>query len=258
MKWLNNLLKDAPAQPAPEIVESSGLETAVSESSAAVPEPTSPADIVPAEFQLTDAPSPSPAADIVAAEMVPPPAPVTAAPIQPDLRLDEILQRQQELLRLFESRIHSDEVQGKTLEKLHDELRQYKTNFIRQELMPFFKDVIFCHDFLCNEMSRLQNCPGRSERPGQSPDDDITRSLDHARQMLVDLLFKYDIEPYRGEGDQFDPKLQQCAKTVPTDVVEHDKKLAAAVLPGFKSPDTIVRREQVMVHKYRPPENSSG
>lgn len=248
MKWLNNLLKDAPAESASAAVSvplSESPDESLVESggeAAAVPVADEGETAEAAVNAASDATAPS------TGSSAEPPATNDVPVPDFDAQFDKLLERQLELQRLFESRIHSDEVQGKALEKLHDELRSYKSNFIRQELLPFFKDVIFCHDFLAGEINRLAS-------GGDAPNDnnDDLRALDHARQMLVDLLFKYDIEPYRGEGDQFDPKTQQCTKTMPTEIADKDKKIAAAVLPGFKSPDTILRREQVTVYKYKSP-----
>lgn len=161
--------------------------------------------------------------------------------------LEEIAARQQELNRLFESRIRSDEVQAKTLERLHDELRQYKANFIRQEMLPLFKDVIFCHDFVVREIERQRSAPSTA---GDAAAQGV-KALEILSQMLLDLLFKYDIEPYRCEGDQFDAKRQQCARTVPTEAPDRDKFIAELGLSGFESPEGIIRREQVTVYKFK-------
>lgn len=167
--------------------------------------------------------------------------------------LDDIAARQQELNRLFESRIRSDEVQAKTLERLHDELRQYKANFIRQEMLPLFKDVIFCHDFVAREIERLRAAPSTTSAapPSAEPGGPSVKPLEILSQMLLDLLFKYDIEPYRCEGQLFDAKRQQCARTLPTEIADRDKIIAELGLSGFESPEGIIRREQVTVYKYK-------
>ena len=60
----------------------------------------------------------------------------TAALIDVACGLQDLASKQDELRNLFESRIRSDEVQLKALERLHDQLREYKNNFIRQEMQP--------------------------------------------------------------------------------------------------------------------------
>lgn len=163
---------------------------------------------------------------------------------------DELLQKQQSLgdeqralNDLFSTRLRSDEAQGRAVEKLHDELRQYKANFIRQQLLPVLKEVIFCHDFVVAQMER--SASASEEKPERA-------ALEATRQMLIDLLFKYDVEPFRTEDERFDPKSQQCTQTVPSPRSEADKTVATRGLPGFRGPEGIVRREQVTVYKFTP------
>lgn len=150
---------------------------------------------------------------------------------------------QRNLNELFSTRLRSDEAQGRAVEKLHDELRQYKANFIRQQLLPLLKEVIFCHDFVVAQINRLESNADAGA---------ATAPLDATRQMLIDLLFKYDVEPFRTEDERFDPKSQQCTQTFATPEAESDKTVAARGLPGFRGPDGIVRREQVTVYKFTP------
>lgn len=163
---------------------------------------------------------------------------------------------QEKLSELFATRLRSDEAQARAVEKLHDELRQYKANFIRQQQLPLLKEVIFCHDFVSSELSRLREAATAagaeaSEPAGDSSPDGGVRALEVASQMLVDLLFKYDVEPFRSDEPHFDPKSQQCTRTVPSDQAELDKKIASRGLTGFRNPEGIVRREQVSVYKLK-------
>jgi molecular chaperone GrpE (heat shock protein) len=82
----------------------------------------------------------------------------------------------------------------------------------------------------------------------------LAQALAHLKQMVEDVLFKYDVEPYRGETDEFDRKVQQCVQTVPTTNEADDKKVAAVGHVGFKSAsaETVIRKEQVTVYKYSP------
>ncbi len=154
---------------------------------------------------------------------------------------DEILQQQMEQQRLFESRIHSDEVQARALERLHGELQDYKQNFVRQEMMPLLKDVIFCHDVIAKEADRIQADRG---------DSGAAKAIELIGQMLLDTLFKYDVEPFRGETDEYDRKSQQCVGTELTGDQQLDKHTAMHGLLGFRMEDKIIRREQVTVYRY--------
>ena len=158
-----------------------------------------------------------------------------------------LAEQQDQLNRLYETRIHSDEVQAKALGRLHDELSDYKAGFVRQAILPILKDIIFCHDVIAKELAR-------------STDDDPTvsegenRTLALVAQMLLDILFKHDVEPYRCDATEFDRKLQHCVTTVSTDDPEQDRHVAEIGLTGFRSPEAILRREQVSVYRFKPAE----
>jgi molecular chaperone GrpE (heat shock protein) len=156
--------------------------------------------------------------------------------------LDKLRQEQAELRKLFESRIHSDQVQSRALERLHEELKGSREQLKRAELAPVLKDIIFCHDFVAKELQH--------DAAGGEPD--WRKSFDLLGQMLLDVLFKYDVEPFSGESDEFDRSCQQCVKTEATKESEQDRRIASVGLSGFRNEDRIIRREQVTVFRYRP------
>jgi molecular chaperone GrpE len=147
------------------------------------------------------------------------------------------------LRELFESRLRSDDVQNRSLDRLLDELRDYKANFVRQQWQPLLREVIDCHDFAAKESQRLSAV--------ESTAPEASASLGVLRQMLLDLLSRYDIEPYRHESELFDAKWQQCIKTVFSGNPEDDKRIAEQGVPGFRQGDQLVRREQVVVYKFK-------
>ena len=158
---------------------------------------------------------------------------------------DELRGEQAELRKLFESRIHSDEVQARTLERLHNELQGSRKQLQRAELAPLLKDIVFCHDFVTRELER----DDESGKPFDRRD-----SFEVLGQMLLDVLFKYDVEPFRSESDEFDRTLQQCVRTEHTTESDKDRRIATYGLTGFRSEDEIIRREQVTVYRHRPSE----
>lgn len=244
MKWLQGLLKD------PKEAESSTpgkLDSAGSNSLGAENPPNPTETVCPDPGAAGTAPLAPPAASDVAT-----PEPTSSAELTLLLsRLDFLSGRQNELFQAFDSRLRSDDVQGKTLERLHDELQQYKSNFVRQAMAPLLKEIIFCHDFVAQQHDRLKESES-AESTGTA--------LDAIRQMLVDALFKFDVEPFRCEeapddstadgAVAFDPRTQQCLKTIPTDQPDLDKRIAARGACGFRSGETILRRELVSVYKY--------
>lgn len=161
-----------------------------------------------------------------------------------ELRVEQagLRTEQTELRKLFESRIHSDQVQSRALERLHEELKGSREQLKRSELAPVLKDIIFCHDFVAKELQH--------DADGGEPD--WRKSFELLGQMLLDVLFKYDVEPFSGDSDEFDRSCQQCVKTEATEESEQDRRIASVGLSGFRNEDRIIRREQVTVFRYRP------
>ena len=242
MRWLQGLLKEPAATPpeatTPPVSPPEGTVPPIPEAAASPFVEAVVAAIVDEPQATPPVPATEPTVPVAA------PA-VDLAPLI--LGLADLGAQQQELRKIFENRMRSDEVQGKALEKLHDELQQYKTNFVRQSLTPLLKEVIFCHDFIVQQADKLKQ-PEQESTP-----EAAHKALDAVQQMLLDLLFKFDVEPFRheiGSGAAFDPRTQQCLKTIPTDQPDLDKRIAQPGACGFRAGESILRRELVMVYKY--------
>lgn len=265
MKWLQSLRRE----PMEDSGNSSVVTDRTADQMAAATPATEPAVVPPASVEQTQSASASddltaggqPQSSVAASTEKTPIGPDEEAPAtsRPDATAivellgemqaqfgafrQELSAGQQALNDQFATRLRSDEAQARAVEKLHDELRQYKTNFVRQQLLPLLKEVIFCHDFVSAQIEKLSAA-------GEATS--AVRPLEATQQMLIDLLFKYDVEPYRSEGETFDPKWQQCTHTVPIGRAEGDKSIAARGLTGFRAPEGVVRREQVSVCKFTP------
>ena len=155
----------------------------------------------------------------------------------------ELHAEQAELRKRFESRIHSDEVQARALERLHSELQASRKQLQRSEMAPLLKDIIFCQDFVTRELERDEESTSSA---------DWRKSFEVLGQMLLDVLFKYDVEPFRSDSEEFDRSMQQCVRTENTTDEVQDRKIATCGLIGFRTEERILRREQVTVYRYRP------
>lgn len=172
---------------------------------------------------------------------------MTAALIEVAIGLQDLAAKQDDLRELFESRIRSEEIQTKALERLDDQVRDYKANFIHQQMQPLLRDFIYCYDYAADEVERAER-----DGPPATPQE-TARAFDHLRQMVADVLSKYDVEPYRVPGPEFDRRQQQCVRTVPTAIEADEKKVASVGAIGFRLADQIIRKEQVTVYKYSQP-----
>lgn len=168
-------------------------------------------------------------------------------------RLDRIATEQASLRELFHTRLRNDEVQNRSLDRLLAELTDYKADFVRRRMLPLLREVIDCHDLAHRESRRL------SGTSAVHPETEAARkSLEVVAQMLRDLLSRHDVESYEADGPDFDPKSQQCTRTVPTSEAALDKRVAESIVPGFRSEGTLLRRELVAVYRHTPHADDAG
>jgi GrpE protein len=68
------------------------------------------------------------------------------------------------------------------------------------------------------------------------------------RSRTSSIAYRQRVEPFRNEGEDFDPRGQRAVTTVPTDDPERSKTIAGRLRPGFQAGDKVIRPEIVSVH----------
>jgi molecular chaperone GrpE len=229
---------DLPSEATP-----SPLEPLESESEEAVAA-TSGAEAADAE--LPEA-SPGLAADQLVENVqgaTPPPDPSRTLLDAIDVLGRSIEQRFTGLQTLFEREIRAEATRERIVDRLHTELQEYKQDLLLKVQRPVFIDLIQLHD----DIGKMID---------SQPTDDADRSasvrgiLDSIRTAIEDILYRQGVEPFRCEGDEFDPRRQRAVVTVPTDDAALNRKIAGRLRPGFEALDKVIRPELVSVHTLR-------
>jgi len=73
-------------------------------------------------------------------------------------------------------------------------------------------------------------------------------TLESIQVAIEDVLYRQGVEPFRGEGDAFDPRRQRALTTVATDREDLAKTIAERLRPGFQAGDKVIRPELVSVY----------
>jgi molecular chaperone GrpE len=111
-------------------------------------------------------------------------------------------------------------------------------------LRPVFIDLIQLHDDI-----------GKVAVAGDESPEEVRRVvvlMEGFQQGIEDILYRQGVEPFRVEGDAFDPRRQRAVSTVPTDDPGRAKSVAARLRKGFQSAEKVIRPEIVSVFAYRP------
>src|SRR5262249_1123857 len=136
-----------------------------------------------------------------------PPARVIAAISQMQSAME---QRFSTLHSLFEREIRAEATRERIVDRLHAELQEYKQDLLLKIQRPIFIDLIQLHDDI-------------GKRMGAHPADDPARAaavrgtLESIRTAIEDILYRQGVEPFRLDGEEFDPRRQRAVHTVLTE-----------------------------------------
>lgn len=141
----------------------------------------------------------------------------------------------------FDREVRAEVNRERIVDRLHAELQDYKQDLLLKVLRPIFVDLIQLHDDI-GKMIEAQ--------PRDDPDRAAaTRgTLESIQTALEDILYRQGVEPFRVEGEEFDPRRQRAVSTVPTEEADRNKTIASRLRPGFQAGDKVIRPEMVSVH----------
>lgn len=152
-----------------------------------------------------------------------------------------------ELKSLIETRLSYDETKEKTIEKLHEELKLYRDNFISQSQKPIFIDLIMLYDDFMQVLSVFE------EKQDMTKDDiaAMRHNLHTIKEGLLEILYSREVTLYHKHPDFLDYKLHKTIGTVPTSIESENNQVAKIVKPGFCWNGKTLRPEEVIIKKYR-------
>jgi len=164
-----------------------------------------------------------------------------AAMSQINQLLDERLSA---LQTLFDREVRAEASRERIVDRLHAELQEYKQDLLLKVQKPIFLDLIQLHDDLGKMIeARSEEDPDRAAI--------LRGALESVRTAIEDILYRQGVEPFRNEGEEFDPRRQRAVTTVATQEAELNKTIAARIRPGFQAGERMIRPEIVSVFALR-------
>jgi molecular chaperone GrpE len=151
--------------------------------------------------------------------------------------LDAIAQiggRIERLQAVVDREFRAESSREKVVDRLHAELQEYKNDLLLKITRPIFIDLIQLHD----DLGKM------AEAVAEGREIQLLRDV---QQGLEDILYRQGVEPFRTEGETFDPRRQRAVSTVATDDPEQAKRIAARLRPGFFLEEKVIRPELVSV-----------
>ncbi len=147
------------------------------------------------------------------------------------------------------------------LDKTHEELKEYKDKYLRllAEMENLRKRVqkekldsmrFAVENVLCDILAPLDNLENALQATGQMSEE--TKNWATGFQMILsqfkDVLSQHGVNPFRSEGESFDPHLHEAVETEET-----DQHLEGTILQeftrGYKCGERTIRPARVKVAK---------
>ena len=143
---------------------------------------------------------------------------------------------------------NTDSVNQRLFNSLHQELKEYRDNFLRDSLQkPFIRDLVVLFDDLSTLSAQMQSATASAERHGSVAQ--WCDNLGNAIHSLVEIM-------HRMEVTEIEPKEfvdRACHKVVtfePADFAEDDGRIVMRVKRGFLWRDQVLRPEEVVARRF--------
>lgn len=148
-----------------------------------------------------------------------------------------------EIKEVIQGRLEYDAVKEKAIDKLNDELKFYRDNFVFQSQKGMFIDLMLLYDSL----ERIQRV---SETNEVFSKEKVIEMLEMLKEELLELLYRKDVTPFDEHPEYLDFKLHKTVKTITTNEEKENNKVDKIIKCGFRWNDKILRPEEVIIKKY--------
>ena len=148
-----------------------------------------------------------------------------------------------EIKTIIQERLEYDAAKEKVVDKLNDELKFYRDNFVFQSQKSMFIDLMLLYDNLERILNLLVNDEAFSK-------EKIAELLETFKEELLEILYRKDITPFEDHPEYLNYKLHKTIKTIPTNEESENNKVDKIIKIGFRWNDKILRPEEVIIKKY--------
>lgn len=192
-----------------------------------------------ARFKLTHDCEPKPSAKDAGETTAEPPL-EPAAP--PDLQatLAEVSRSLSRLEAQFELRFAYDATKEAAFRHVYSDLQDAKLAQSLESTRPLLLDLLLLYD-------RVECAIG------SATDDGNGSALGSFREELLEILHRRDVQRIVSASDRYDRDTQQVVGVVDTVDADEHHRVERVVRPGFRWGTRMLRAEDVIVRRHRPP-----
>jgi molecular chaperone GrpE (heat shock protein) len=159
-----------------------------------------------------------------------------------DVTMDALYQAVEQMRRDLDQQNRRDEVQSKAFDKLYEELRQYKDDFVFQSEKPLLLDLLLFFDSL----NWFQQALITKEMSPEVVSDSFQYLIDE----FLELLYRRDVVMIESR-ETFDRESQKAIKVVTTSDPTQDYRVQKVLKRGFTRGGRSLRAEEVVLARFR-------
>ena len=170
---------------------------------------------------------------------------VTAAIPPKDIAVATQLQRMDEHMVAMRN---TDSVNQRLFNSLHQELKEYRDNFLRESLQkPFIRDLVVLFDDLSTLSSQMQTASASAERQGAV--SQWASNLENAIHSLTEIMHRMEVTEIEPK-EMVDRAFHKVVSYEPADYAEDDGRIVMRVKRGFVWREHVLRPEQVVAKRF--------
>ena len=144
---------------------------------------------------------------------------------------------------------NTESVNQRLFNSLHEELKEYRDNFLRDSLQkPFIRDLVVLYDDL-NGLSTQMRTANASSKSKQGPGAQWCANLENALHSVVEILHRMEVNEIEPK-DTVDRVFHRVVSYEPADFAEEDGQIVMRVKRGFLWRDHVLRPEEVVAKRF--------
>jgi molecular chaperone GrpE (heat shock protein) len=161
------------------------------------------------------------------------------------LQFDAIKAQLAALQNEFAGKLKYDAHKDEIIDKLHQELQEYKQDIVKKHILSIVLDVVKVADDIRKWITYFRSLDVSQRDPVK-----LFRYLEAIPSDLEDIFYWQGVKPYTNKEGLFDPARQRTIKKVFTGDISKDKTIAKSLRPGYEWEGKVIRQEMVAVYVY--------
>src|SRR3954471_5791647 len=144
---------------------------------------------------------------------------------------------------------NTESVNHRLFNSLHQELKNYRDNFLRESLQkPFIRDLVVLFDDLTALASQMETASNVGN-PGKGAVGQWAHNLQNSLHSLVEVLHRMEVNEIEPK-EMVDLALHRVVSYEPADFAEDDGRIVMRVKRGFVWRDQVLRPEEVVAKRF--------